>query len=77
MLRIDYCIVTTNRANALGKLVPEFVQHGYESEGSSLDEFDDFDDSRTSALKINGETNLSVPHKPSGSGGRTIQMGGE
>ncbi|KAI0284063.1 hypothetical protein BC826DRAFT_170889 [Russula brevipes] len=40
MLGIDHCIVTTNRANALRKLVPEFVRHGYE--GSSLDEFDDF-----------------------------------
>jgi hypothetical protein len=46
ILRIEYCIVTTNRANALGKLVPEFVQHmnESESEGSSLGESDDFDD---------------------------------
>jgi hypothetical protein len=46
MLRIYNCIVTTNRANALGKLVPEFARNGNESEseGSSLDESDDFDD---------------------------------
>jgi hypothetical protein len=40
MLGIDHCIVTTNRANVLRKLVPEFVRHGHE--GSSLGEFDDF-----------------------------------
>ncbi|KAI0289294.1 hypothetical protein BC826DRAFT_1177413 [Russula brevipes] len=44
MLIIDDCIITTDRANALGALVPEFVQHWNESEGSSLDESDDFDD---------------------------------
>jgi hypothetical protein len=48
MLRIYNCIVTTNRANALGKLVPEFAWHRdgneSESEGSSLDESDDFAD---------------------------------
>jgi hypothetical protein len=44
MLRIDNCLITTNRAIALGKLVPEFVELGDEPEGSSLDESDDFDD---------------------------------
>jgi hypothetical protein len=29
MLRIDHCFITTRRVNALGKLVPEFVQHRY------------------------------------------------
>jgi hypothetical protein len=77
MLRIDNCFITTNRANALGKLVPEFVQHGYERPRSM--NLTTLATSRTSALvlKIGGETNLSVSHKPSGSGGRTIQMGSE
>ncbi|KAI0289297.1 hypothetical protein BC826DRAFT_1107155 [Russula brevipes] len=44
MLRIEDCFITTKRANALGKLVPEFVQHGNKLDSSSLDESDDFDD---------------------------------
>jgi hypothetical protein len=31
MLRIGHSLITTNRANALGKLVPEFVQNGNET----------------------------------------------
>jgi hypothetical protein len=44
MLRFDYCIVTTNRANALRKLVPEFAQHGYGPNDSSPDESGDWSD---------------------------------
>ncbi|KAI0280964.1 hypothetical protein BC826DRAFT_975018 [Russula brevipes] len=29
MLRMDHCFITTNRTDALRKLVPEFVQHGH------------------------------------------------
>ncbi|KAI0280337.1 hypothetical protein BC826DRAFT_1075828, partial [Russula brevipes] len=42
MLRIDNCLITTDRADALGKLVPEFLWN--ERKGASLDEFDDFGD---------------------------------
>ncbi|KAI0289300.1 hypothetical protein BC826DRAFT_631337 [Russula brevipes] len=42
MLRIDDCFIATNRANALGELVPEFVQHGCKA--TSLDQFDNFGD---------------------------------
>jgi hypothetical protein len=42
MLGIDHCTITTNRANALGKLVPEFIWNG--DEGTSLGESDDFND---------------------------------
>jgi hypothetical protein len=46
MLRFDRCFITTSRANALGKLVPDFIQHETRnvSDGSSLDESDDFGD---------------------------------
>ncbi|KAI0279063.1 hypothetical protein BC826DRAFT_1081949, partial [Russula brevipes] len=42
MLRIDNCSITTDCANALGKLVPEFLWNGHK--GASLNEFDEFDD---------------------------------
>ncbi|KAI0288558.1 hypothetical protein BC826DRAFT_1188297 [Russula brevipes] len=42
VLRIDNCPITTDRANALGKFVPEFLWNGHK--GASLDEFDEFDD---------------------------------
>ncbi|KAI0290882.1 hypothetical protein BC826DRAFT_517418 [Russula brevipes] len=41
-LSIDRCTITTNRANALGELVPEFHWNG--DEGASSDESDDSDD---------------------------------
>jgi hypothetical protein len=41
MLRIDSSI-STNRVNALGKLVPEFLRNGHKV--ASLDEFDEFGD---------------------------------
>ncbi|KAI0289292.1 hypothetical protein BC826DRAFT_1187913 [Russula brevipes] len=47
MLKIEDCFdqfITTDRAKALRKLVPKFLQYGIESDGSSLDESDDFDD---------------------------------
>jgi hypothetical protein len=42
MLVIDDCITTTNHANALEELVPEFLWNG--DDGASSDEFEDFDD---------------------------------
>jgi len=74
MLCISHFIITTNRTNDLGKLVSEFLSNG----GEGL--FDELTTTLTTSLtswapKIGGETILSVPHKPSGSGGRTIWMG--
>jgi hypothetical protein len=41
-LSINRCVITTDLANALGKLVPEFLWNG--GEGPSFDEFDEFGD---------------------------------
>jgi hypothetical protein len=42
-LSIDYCMITTDHVNALGKLVPEILGKGYRrDEGSLLDDFGDF-----------------------------------
>jgi hypothetical protein len=40
-LNIDHCIITTNLANALGKLVPEFL---WNDERASFDEFNNLSD---------------------------------
>ncbi|KAI0289299.1 hypothetical protein BC826DRAFT_1107158 [Russula brevipes] len=46
MLRMDHCFITADRADALGALVPEFVEHGYDSETTfgDSDDFDAFED---------------------------------
>jgi hypothetical protein len=43
-MRVDHCVITVKRANALKKLVKEFCWDGEEGLLNAFDEFDDFGD---------------------------------
>ncbi|KAI0289295.1 hypothetical protein BC826DRAFT_631265 [Russula brevipes] len=57
MLRIDDCSIATKRANALGELVPEFVQHGCEA--SVLNQFDNFGDLSDVSIQDRWEASIT------------------
>jgi len=57
MLRINDCSIATKRANALGELVPEFVQHGCEA--SVLDQFDNFGDLSDVSIQDRWEASIT------------------
>ncbi|KAI0290880.1 hypothetical protein BC826DRAFT_1106213 [Russula brevipes] len=69
MLGIVHGIISTNRANALGKLVPEFLWTGRAFD--AFDEFDEFDDFCSDVMGTEDGDHGST--RPRGSG-RTIQM---